>query len=97
MISADGVTGGSVEVAAGGDISLADHVSERGTGGAGGSVSYTSGGRLIETTTSHTDVSGQTDGGTIRAIADGGILSLVRAIQCYRNNRPRRAHRYERR
>ncbi|TRZ96130.1 MAG: filamentous hemagglutinin N-terminal domain-containing protein, partial [Rhodocyclaceae bacterium] len=78
-ISADGAgagtSGGTIQVTSSRDLSLADRVSARGTAGAGGSVSYNAGGRIIETSTSHTDVSGQTDGGTIRSVADGGILS----------------------
>ena len=76
-LSADGsggAKGGSVEVVASRDLSLADSVSASSNGGAGGSVSYQAGGRLIETSTSHTKVSG-TDGGTVRVVADGGVMS----------------------
>ncbi|MBS1188548.1 MAG: conserved hypothetical rane protein, partial [Rhodocyclaceae bacterium] len=75
-VKADGQTqGGHIEVQAAGTLSLAENVSAVGHGGAGGSVSYASGGRTIETSTSHTDASGATDGGSIRVDAKGGILS----------------------
>jgi filamentous hemagglutinin family protein len=78
-ISADGVglgsKGGTIRVTASGDLSLADSVSARSATSTGGNISYSAGGRIFESATSHTDASGQTDGGTIRVVADGGILS----------------------
>ena len=75
-ISADGnaqTSGGAIQIAASRDLSLADSVSARGLNG--GSIDYRAGGRLIETATSQSDASGQNDGGSIRMVADGGILS----------------------
>jgi filamentous hemagglutinin family protein len=74
-ISADGAAGGNITVDASGGLSLAENVSARGLGGNGGRVSYHSGGQTLETSTSHTDVSGATNGGRIRIDADGGLLS----------------------
>ena len=74
-VSADGASGGQITVEASGGLSLAENVSARGTTGEGGSVSYHSGGQTLETSTSHTDVSGKTDGGRIRLAADGGLMS----------------------
>ena len=74
-ISADGATGGHVEVAAGQRLSLADKVSARGLSGQGGQVVYASGGGILETGTSSTDASGAIDGGQISVNAASGVAS----------------------
>lgn len=74
-VNADGEAGGRIQVATSRDLSLAELVTARGATGTGGAVDYSVGGRVIETTTSRIDVSGLTDGGSIRVVADGGILS----------------------
>ncbi|SEM56974.1 filamentous hemagglutinin family N-terminal domain-containing protein [Syntrophus gentianae] len=75
-ISADGRTqGGNISVSSSGILSLADKVQARGLKGTGGQVSYFSTGQTLETSTSVTDVSGKTDGGSIRLEAQGGLLS----------------------
>ena len=75
-ITADGKTrGGNISVTSTGDLSLADRVQARGLAGAGGQVTYSSAGSLLETSTGITDVSGKTDGGSIQLEAQGGLLS----------------------
>ncbi|WP_160280003.1 beta strand repeat-containing protein [Methylotenera sp. G11] len=66
--------GGQVNVVAGGDLSLSDHVLATGVTGNGGHVSYQAGGEIIESSTSYTDVSG-VNGGSISVNAADGILS----------------------
>ncbi|TAN43305.1 MAG: filamentous hemagglutinin N-terminal domain-containing protein [Nitrospirae bacterium] len=74
-VRADGAQGGAINVAAEATLSLADKVSAIGTAGKGGSIAYQSGGRTIESSTSHSDASGSTDGGSIFLNANGGLLS----------------------
>lgn len=74
-IKANGSQGGQIQINARGNLSLAENVSAHGLTGAGGGVSYQSGGQTLETGTSHTDVSGATDGGSISMNAKGGLLS----------------------
>ncbi|WP_315123576.1 YDG domain-containing protein [Comamonas antarctica] len=75
-LQADGqLQGGSIAASAQGTLSLADTVSARGLAGQGGAVRYSAGGQIVESSGSRTDVSGATDGGTVRALADGGVLS----------------------
>jgi len=75
-ITADGKTrGGYISVTSTGELSLADRVQARGSAGAGGQVTYSSTGTLLETSTGITDVSGKTDGGSIQLDAQGGLLS----------------------
>jgi len=80
-ISADGASGGQIVVEAGQHLSLADKVSARGLngqgsqGGQGGRVAYSSGGGVLESSTSVTNVDGATDGGDITVNAASGISS----------------------
>ncbi|MBW7945383.1 MAG: filamentous hemagglutinin N-terminal domain-containing protein, partial [Sphingomonadaceae bacterium] len=73
-VSASGRDGGTVSVAAEGALSLAETVTATGALGSGGGIAY-SAGRIVETSTSRSDASGLIDGGTIRSLADGGIVS----------------------
>ena len=75
-ISADGRSqGGNISVNSSGKLCLADHVQSRGLKGTGGKVAYSSASQTLETSTSVTDVSGATDGGSIHLEAQGGLLS----------------------
>jgi filamentous hemagglutinin family protein len=75
-LSADGGSqGGQITVEAGQRLSLAENVSAQGQTGHGGEVRYTSGGGILESSTSRTDVSGATDGGSIQVQAASGVAS----------------------
>ena len=74
-LSVDGGTGGQIVVEAGQRLSLAENVSARGLNGQGGRVAYTSGGGVLETSTSFTDANGATDGGEISVEAASGVSS----------------------
>lgn len=71
----EGASGGAVNVVANQRLSLAQEVSARSDGAAGGTVSYRSEGGIVETSTSHTDVSGATSGGRVRVVGGGSVLS----------------------
>ncbi len=77
LISASGKDGGSVGVEAKGLLSLAESVAATGQLGDGGSIRYAAG-RIIETTTSRNDASGMLNGGTIRAVTEGGLATSGR-------------------
>ncbi|MDF3031994.1 MAG: conserved hypothetical rane protein, partial [Moraxellaceae bacterium] len=68
-LDADGIQGGDIRVRSSGTLSLADQVHARGTAGAGGSVAYLAEGRLLESGSSRTDVSGTAGGGRIGVAA----------------------------
>ena len=74
-VSADGATGGSIDIRATGTLSLAENVSATSRAGHGGEVHYRAGGRITEISGSHTDVSGLTDGGEITVNAGYGLAS----------------------
>jgi len=74
LVKASGENGGVVEVTSDGTLSLAESVEARGQVGTGGIVQYTVD-RIIETSTSRTNVEGNTDGGTIEVKATEHILS----------------------
>ncbi|SFG45327.1 filamentous hemagglutinin family N-terminal domain-containing protein [Duganella sp. CF458] len=77
-VRADGVRGGSVDVAAAGDLSAASALSAAGTAGKGGSISLTSGASLAENASASSNVSGTTDGGALSLQAGGSLLSSGR-------------------
>ncbi|WP_379955023.1 filamentous hemagglutinin N-terminal domain-containing protein, partial [Emcibacter nanhaiensis] len=68
-IGADGVNGGSINVASEGLLSLADKVHAKGRNGDGGIIHYRAE-RIMEITTGSTDASGSENGGSISV--DGG-------------------------
>ncbi|MCE1274624.1 MAG: filamentous hemagglutinin N-terminal domain-containing protein, partial [Chlorobiales bacterium] len=74
-VSADGATGGTIDVKAAGTLSLAETVRARGLAGAGGDIRYRAGYRITEISSSLTDVSGKTDGGTITINSGYGVAS----------------------
>ena len=74
-LSADGRQGGQINVEAGQRLSLAENVSAQGLAGQGGDVRYASGGGILESSTSQTNVSGATEGGSIQVQAASGVAS----------------------
>jgi len=74
-IDAGGVRGGSVAVDAGSTLSAAAATGAAGRAGAGGSVSYRSGGAVVESATASIDAGGVHQGGAISVQGDGGVLS----------------------
>ena len=66
-IDVDGAEGGTVDIEAG-TLSLAEPVSARGLGGAGGTVAIQASGDSLVYSTGSIDVSGATEGGSIRHV-----------------------------
>ena len=64
-ITADGKKGGTLSFTAAGTLSLAENVHAKGLAGDGGTINYYGGGRIFETNSSITDVSGTASGGSI--------------------------------
>ncbi|WP_028103666.1 YDG domain-containing protein [Pseudoduganella violaceinigra] len=77
-LRADGLRGGSIDVKAGGDLSVASALSAAGSAGQGGSIKLVSGATLVENNAASASVAGPTDGGTMSLQAGGSLLSSGR-------------------
>ena len=74
-IDASGARGGSVSVDAGTTLSTAAATHAVGHAGKGGTVTYRSGGTVVESVTAAIDAGGATEGGSIGVQGDAGLLS----------------------
>ena len=74
-IDASGARGGSVSVEASTTLSTAAATRAIGHAGKGGTVTYRSGGTVVESVTAAIDAGGATEGGSIGVQGDAGLLS----------------------
>ncbi|WP_108651056.1 two-partner secretion domain-containing protein [Dongshaea marina] len=74
-VDASGSSGGSISISANRALSLADNITAAGHSSSGGSIHYSSAGRIIESSSSSSDASGATDGGNIRVEATNALAS----------------------
>ncbi|MES2077102.1 MAG: filamentous hemagglutinin N-terminal domain-containing protein, partial [Pseudomonadota bacterium] len=74
-LNADGARGGAIDVAAGGNLSVAAAASAAGLAGDGGAIAYRAGAALVENVYASSSVDGSGNGGSTALAAGAGVLS----------------------